>query len=85
MVKNQIPIPVTVFEENLKGKTVFVADCPLFEIATQGDTKEESLTMIKDAVELYLREPEARKILAVQKINMVSIMTVSMPKRSAYE
>lgn len=39
----------------------YVALCPELDIASQGDTIEESLKMLKEAVELYIEDqPEIR-------------------------
>lgn len=38
------------------GTIVFVSTCPTLGVATQGDSIEDSLNMIKEAIELYLEE-----------------------------
>ena len=38
----------------------FWVECPELDIASQGDTVEESLDMIKEAMELYLEDTEAQ-------------------------
>ena len=42
------------------GSPIFVAHCTNLGIASQGDTMEEAINNIKEAIELYLEEqPEA--------------------------
>ena len=47
-------------EKLSNGEDVFVAHCTSLGIASQGSTQEETIKMIKEAIELYLEEiPEA--------------------------
>ncbi len=39
-----------------KEGDVFVADCPPVRIASQGDTEEEALNNLKEAIELYFED-----------------------------
>ena len=49
------------------GEDVFVVQCTNLGIASQGKTTEESIKMIKEAIELYLEEcPEAYDDLELQ-------------------
>ena len=45
-----VNIPVTVREED----NVFVADCPILDVASQGSTEEEAKKMLIEAVGLFL-------------------------------
>ncbi|MBI2660257.1 type II toxin-antitoxin system HicB family antitoxin [Candidatus Woesearchaeota archaeon] len=47
---------VVVNEEYLNKKKVFVAHCLNLGIASQGNTIEEAMANIKDAIKLYLEE-----------------------------
>lgn len=39
-----------------KEGDVFVADCPPVRIASQGDTEQEALENLKEAIELYFED-----------------------------
>jgi predicted RNase H-like HicB family nuclease len=39
-----------------KEGDVFVADCPPARIASQGDTEQEALDNLKEAIELYFED-----------------------------
>ena len=39
-----------------KEGDVYVADCPAVRIASQGDTEEEALRNLKEAIELYFED-----------------------------
>ena len=45
-----VTIPVIVREEN----NVFVAECPILDVASQGNTEEEAKQMLIEAVGLFL-------------------------------
>lgn len=46
------------------GSDVFVVQCTNLGIASQGETQEEAIRMIKEAIELYLEEqPEDFELL----------------------
>jgi predicted RNase H-like HicB family nuclease len=40
---------------------LYVAHCPELDIASQGTTVEEALTNLREAVKLYLEDPDARR------------------------
>lgn len=46
-----------------KEGDVFVSKCPELEVASAGDTQEEALENLKEAVELYLENAKALDIL----------------------
>jgi predicted RNase H-like HicB family nuclease len=59
MEKKNFPMPVIVVKEKLGNskKDVYTATTPLFDISSQGDTVEEAVSELKEAVELFLEEP----------------------------
>ena len=58
MVKDiQFPFPVFIMKE---GKW-FVAECPIFNIATQGKTEVEVKKNMKDLIEECLADPDISK------------------------
>ncbi|MBM3215078.1 type II toxin-antitoxin system HicB family antitoxin [Candidatus Poribacteria bacterium] len=38
---------------------VYIAQCVELELASQGDTEDDAVGMLRDAIELYLSEPDA--------------------------
>ena len=59
---------IVVNEEYMNKKKVFVAHCLNLGIASQGNTVEEAMANIRDAIKLYLEEnpeemPEAENLL----------------------
>lgn len=54
-------IPVIVTKEKLKGKTIYVAECPLVNVASQGETMEKSIDNLKEALISYFKSPHADK------------------------
>ena len=42
-----------------KEGDVYVADCPAVRIASQGDSEEEALHNLKEAIELYFEDASA--------------------------
>lgn len=53
----QFPFPVFITKE---GKW-FVAECPIFNIATQGKTEKEVKENMKDLIREYLEDPDTPK------------------------
>ncbi len=49
---NDTLAPIHIWKEG----PVFVADCPSLRIASQGDTDQEAIANLKEAVELYFEE-----------------------------
>lgn len=47
---------IVINEEYMNNKKIFVAHCLNLGIASQGNTFEESMENIKDAIKLYLEE-----------------------------
>ena len=54
-------MPVIVTKEKLKGKMIYVAECPLFNVSSQGETLERSLENLKEALISYFKSPYADK------------------------
>jgi predicted RNase H-like HicB family nuclease len=54
---------------------LYVADCPELEIADQGKTIELALKSLREAIELYLRDEDA-KIPEVDYRPMVTVVKV---------
>jgi len=44
-----------------KEGRLYVAHCPDLDVASQSTTVEEALTNLREAVELYLEDPDARR------------------------
>jgi predicted RNase H-like HicB family nuclease len=40
---------------------LYVVNCPELDVASQGTTVEEALTNLREAVELYLEDPDVRR------------------------
>lgn len=49
---NEMTVTAIVWKEG----DVFVADCPQLEIASQGETEDEALSNLQEAIELYLED-----------------------------
>jgi predicted RNase H-like HicB family nuclease len=45
----KVKLPALTWKEG----DVYVADCPAVKIASQGDTEEEAVANLKEAIELY--------------------------------
>ncbi len=50
-------LPVCITEED----NGYVVVCPLFHVASQGDTKDEALANIIEALELFLSDEDVQK------------------------
>ena len=51
------PFAATVWREG----DCYVSQCLEVDVASQGETKEESLDNLKEALELYFEEPQAKR------------------------
>lgn len=69
----QLPFPFPVFITK-EGKW-FVAECPIFNIATQGRTENEVKENMRDLIEEYLKDPDTPKG-QLKKINSSSLTYV---------
>ena len=72
-------IDIVINKERLSdGSPIFVAHCPSLGIASQGETLEEALQNIKEAVELYLEEqPEKGEELISNEPPIFSVIEVN--------
>ena len=68
MEKAQIPFPIVIMKED----ELFVASCPILDIATQGETEQEVRENMKDLIDDYLNDEDT------QKPNINSIQTISL-------
>lgn len=81
-MKGSFPIPVVVVKEEVRGKIVFTASTPLFDIASQGKTVEQAVKSLKEAVELFLEEPGVPLSLSSRNMEVFTATeTVRMPKK----
>jgi predicted RNase H-like HicB family nuclease len=63
-MESKLSCNVTMHEEMLEGKKVFVADCIELGISDFGDTVQQAITNLKEAILLVLEEaPEKRELL----------------------
>ena len=68
-MENEYFADIVINKEKLSnGEDVFVIHCTNLEIVSQGNTQEEAIKNIKEAIELYLEEkPEAYEDLRAIK------------------
>jgi len=59
---------IAVNEELVKGKKVFVSHCLNLGIASQGNSYEEAIKNIKDAINLYLEENPHERSTRLQRL-----------------
>ncbi len=64
----QYPFPVFITQE---GKW-FVAECPLLDIASQGETELEAKENIQNLIQEYLQDPDTPKI-QLRKLSQASL------------
>ena len=64
-----------------ESKEVYVVQCTNLGVASQGESAEEAMKMIKEAVELYLEErPDAFEELGViNELRLFSVIEVEKP------
>jgi predicted RNase H-like HicB family nuclease len=79
-IMNKIPVPVVITKEKLGKKDIFVALCPLVDVASQGKTSEEAIKNLKDALNLYWQEPESKKIARYEEV-FAGTIEVSVSRR----
>ena len=60
------PFAATVWREG----NWFVSQCLEIDIASQGETEEEALASLKEALELYFEEPQATRPPEVRTIEV---------------
>ena len=75
-------LDIVINKEKLSdGSFVFVAHCPSLGIASQGNDLDESIRMIKEAVELYLEEcPESYEELDMTRDNLPTFSIIEVKK-----
>jgi len=76
-------LDVVINKEKLSdGSYVFVVHCPSLGIVSQGNSVEDAMKMIKEAVELYLEEmPEKYDELEIER-NSLPIFSVIEVERN---
>ncbi len=63
-MENQLSCGVSMHEEELEGKKVFVAECVELGINDFGDSVDEALSNLKKGINLFLEEaPEKKNFL----------------------
>jgi predicted RNase H-like HicB family nuclease len=60
------PFATTVWREG----DWYVAQCLEVDVASQGETEEEALTNLKEALELYFEPPQATRLSKVRVIEV---------------
>jgi predicted RNase H-like HicB family nuclease len=82
MEKRNIHMPIIVVKERLgkSNKDVYTASTPLFDIASQGDTVEEAVSELKEAVELFLEEPGVPIRINIGVEVFTSTATIDIPE-----
>ena len=77
-------LDIVINKEKLNnGSDVYVSHCPSLGITSQGSTVEESVKMIKEAVELYLEEmPEVYEELELTKNEMPTFSVIEVKKNA---
>lgn len=81
---NKIPVSVVITKEKVGKKDIFVALCPIVDVASQGRTSEEAIENLKDALNLYWQEPESRKIVGYEEV-FTGTIEVSVSRRIPHE
>jgi len=74
-------IPVIVTKEKLRGKTIYVAESPVVNVASQGETLEAALENLKEALISYFKSPYADKSKLKTYDEMVLFGEISFPKK----
>jgi len=78
--KKILPIPVIITKEQVKKKSVFVAHTPVFDIASQGNSVEDAVRELKEAIELFLEEPGIPINININEIDVfTSTANVEVP------
>ena len=72
-MEKKLSCGVSIHEEKLDGKMVFVAECEELGVSDFGDTIKEALDNLKQAISLLLEEaPEKAEILEKEEPVMVT-------------
>ena len=59
-----------VFGDGMEGSDWFVSQCLEVDIASQGETEEEALSNLKEALELHFEPPNATRLPALRTIEV---------------
>ncbi|MBU1252631.1 MAG: type II toxin-antitoxin system HicB family antitoxin [Nanoarchaeota archaeon] len=75
-------LDIVINKEKLSdGEDIYVSQCPSLGVASQGSTVEESIEMIKEAVEIYLEEmPEAFEELDETRKNLPTFSIIEVKR-----
>ena len=81
-MENKYFLDIVINKEKLSdGSPVFVANCTNLGIASQGESIEEAIKMIKEAIQLYLEEmPEKCEELEIQENELPVFSIVEVKK-----
>jgi predicted RNase H-like HicB family nuclease len=72
-MENTLSSGVSIHEEELDGKKVFVAESAELGISDFGDTIDEALNNLRKAIRLLLEEaPEKKELLSTEKPVLVT-------------
>ena len=72
-MENRMSCGVSVHEEIMDGKKVFVVECAELGISDFGETIDEAFSNLKNAIALLLKEsPEKRELLEKQEPILVT-------------
>lgn len=66
-MEKEISFSAVLHEEELDGKSVFVADCVELGVSDFGDSVDESLNNLKKGISLLLEEAPEKKVLLWKK------------------
>ena len=73
MEESRLSCGVSIHEEDVDGKKVFVVDCVELGVSDFGETVDEALGNLKKGISLLLEEaPEKRELLIKQEPVMVT-------------
>lgn len=57
-------LPIVLYKED----DVYIAECPLFSVASHGKTKDEALERVKEALSTYLEDDVVQKELTADEL-----------------
>ncbi len=66
-MEREVSFSVVLHEEELDGKSVFVADCVELGVSDFGDSIDESIDNLKKGISLLLEEAPEKKVLLRKK------------------
>ena len=76
-------IPVIITKEKLGSKVVYIAECPIVNVASQGPTIEKAMENLKEAMVSYLKSPYAdkNKLKGYEDVVLFGGLSLSIPKK----